>query len=86
MIIWEIAAKCTIPFKDIENNYSVMFQIVSKNKRENIPNDTPENVRDIIEQCWKSNPSERITLSNILEKAGGDNLLEPIAQVQQPPK
>ena len=35
--------------------------------KETIPNDTPQNIQNIIQQCWKDNPSERISLENILE-------------------
>ena len=66
MTIWEIVAKCTTPFKDIDNNL-VGFRIISGGK-EIIPDDVPKDVCYIIEQCWKNNPDERIKLANILEK------------------
>ncbi|MCE8162879.1 MAG: hypothetical protein I3273_01065 [Candidatus Moeniiplasma glomeromycotorum] len=33
---------------------------------------TPENIRNIIEQCWKDNPSERISLERIIEMIEND--------------
>jgi hypothetical protein len=66
MVIWEIADKCTIPFKSLDNNLA-MFKIFS-NGKENIPVDTPQNIREIIQQRWKDNPNEQITLKSILEK------------------
>jgi len=49
MIIWEIAAKYTIPFKDVDNNL-VAFRIISGEK-ETIPDDAPENIHYIIKRC-----------------------------------
>jgi serine/threonine protein kinase len=65
MIIWEIAAKCTIPFKDIDDKL-VGFRIINGEK-ERIPSCTPKNIYDIIVKCWKDNPEERIVLVDILE-------------------
>ncbi|MCE8159264.1 MAG: protein kinase [Candidatus Moeniiplasma glomeromycotorum] len=65
MIIWEIAAKCTAPFKDTEYNL-VGFHIINGG-RETIPNDAPENIQEIIRQCWKDAPNERINLEKIIE-------------------
>ncbi|CAI2161592.1 13873_t:CDS:10 [Funneliformis geosporum] len=48
MVIWEITTKCTEPFKDVDD--SVVYLHVINNGREKIPNDTPENIRDIIRQ------------------------------------
>jgi len=64
MIIWEIATKCTTPFEDIDNNL-IGFHIINGGK-ETIPNDTPKNIQNIIQQCWKDEPNNRIALINIL--------------------
>ncbi|KLL02570.1 MAG: hypothetical protein MRERC_1c192 [Mycoplasmataceae bacterium RC_NB112A] len=66
MVIWEIAAKCTMPFKCID--YSILAYHIISGKKETIPSDTPRNIQNIIRQCWKDNPAERIALANILEK------------------
>lgn len=66
MVIWEIAAKCTLPYKSITNDALVRLHVVEDNKREKIPDSTPVNVRTIIEGCWKKEPDERITLTNLL--------------------
>jgi serine/threonine protein kinase len=65
MIIWEISAKCTKPFKDIDNSLAYI-RIVSGGE-EIIPNDIPKNIQEVIQRCWKSNPSERISLEKIIE-------------------
>ncbi|KLL03576.1 MAG: serine/threonine protein kinase [Mycoplasmataceae bacterium RV_VA103A] len=71
MVIWEIAAKCTTPFKGI---YNILLYVSINNGREIIPEETPKNIRDIIESCWKDNPNERIALTDVLKTVGGDIL------------
>ncbi|CAG8850140.1 44205_t:CDS:2, partial [Gigaspora margarita] len=61
MIIWEIASKCTMPFKDIDNNLVGLH--IARNGKEIIPNDTPQDIHYII---------ERISLKKILEIIGDD--------------
>lgn len=65
MVMWEIASKCTAPFKDIDN---ILVYVTLNNGREIIPDDTPKNICNIIERCWNANPNERITLTNLLAK------------------
>ncbi|KLL05030.1 MAG: serine/threonine-protein kinase sepA-like [Mycoplasmataceae bacterium RV_VA103A] len=65
MIIWEIAAKCTTPFKDFDD--SLVYLRIINNEKEEIPNNTPSDIRFIIEQCWKDNSNERIILVDIIE-------------------
>ncbi|MCE8162864.1 MAG: protein kinase [Candidatus Moeniiplasma glomeromycotorum] len=66
MVIWEIVAKCTKPFEHDDDNL-VQFHFIVNSRKEDIPSDTLKDIRYIIEQCWKDNPSERISLANILE-------------------
>lgn len=66
MIIWEISAKCTVPFKNFDDA-SVIFKTVFSNEKETIPNDIPQNIQGIIKGCWKDNPEERIILTDMLE-------------------
>jgi hypothetical protein len=70
MIMWEIATKCTVPFRNVDDNL-VGFHI-SSGRKEIIPDDVPKDVCYIIEQCWKNEPNERITLKKILEIIGTD--------------
>jgi len=53
-----------------------MFKIFS-NGKETIPSDIPKNIQDIIRQCWKDDPNERITLVNMLKMIEGDGLNHP---------
>lgn len=65
MIMWEIAAKEIIPFKQINNNHAVIYNIVFNNLREDIPTDTPEELKEIVQSCWRENPQKRINLEEI---------------------
>ncbi|MCE8162849.1 MAG: protein kinase [Candidatus Moeniiplasma glomeromycotorum] len=65
MIIWEIVAKCTVPFRDIDDNLLVLH--IASGEKETTPSGVPENIRYIMEKSWESNPSERITLLSMFE-------------------
>jgi serine/threonine protein kinase len=84
MVIWEIAAKSTIPFRDIDNS-SLYFHII-KNGKETIPVGTPQNIHNIIQQCWKDDLDERITLKGILEEIGVDKLSLQVIFTSQLPE
>ncbi|KAG0249501.1 hypothetical protein DFQ27_009968, partial [Actinomortierella ambigua] len=58
MVMWEMAAMCTAPFKDVNNNF-VVAQAVHGGRREQLPDDTPTYYRRWVELCWKQDPSER---------------------------
>lgn len=74
MIIWEIADKCTVPYKKITDYALLRLHVVEDNKREKMPNDTPQNICNIIEGCWKADLGERINLTSILKLVGSDEL------------
>jgi hypothetical protein len=46
-----MSAKNTRPFKDLDNDHTVIFQVGNNKLKETIPSDIPENIRYIIEQC-----------------------------------
>ncbi|KAG0265805.1 hypothetical protein DFQ27_000340 [Actinomortierella ambigua] len=58
MVMWEMAANCTVPFKDETNNFSVI-SIVRGGGREVLPEDTPAEYRHWTEQCWDQDPASR---------------------------
>ncbi|MCE8162763.1 MAG: protein kinase [Candidatus Moeniiplasma glomeromycotorum] len=68
MVIWEIATKCITPFKG--TNYNTLALHITNGRKETIPNNVPKNIQEIIRQCWKDNPTERITLEKIIESVG----------------
>ncbi|KAF9972171.1 hypothetical protein BGZ73_004759 [Actinomortierella ambigua] len=81
MVMWEMAANCTQPFKDIENNHVVALN-VSNGSREQLPEDTPKEYRGWVEWCWQRDPQQRPEASELCllyDEAAGTN---PNAQVE----
>jgi serine/threonine protein kinase len=65
MVIWEIIAKETLPFKQFNNDFVIIFNVGGNGLREEIPTNTPEELTEIINSCWQENPQERISLAEI---------------------
>ncbi|WNE39998.1 MAG: Serine/threonine-protein kinase PknD [Mycoplasmataceae bacterium] len=73
MVLWEIVAQETVPFKQFKDNTPIIFQVGGGNLQETIPTDTPAELAEIIELCWRNEPSERISLNDIEQEL--DNLI-----------
>ncbi|KAF9287800.1 hypothetical protein BGZ74_001005 [Mortierella antarctica] len=58
MVMWEMAANCTLPFKDTLDNAMVVF-LITKGEREDLPDDTPADYRKCVEQCWEQDTAMR---------------------------
>ncbi|KAG0260127.1 hypothetical protein DFQ27_003736 [Actinomortierella ambigua] len=58
MVMWEMAAMCTVPFKAMDNSYAVALA-VHGGKREQLPDETPANYQHWVELCWKQDPFDR---------------------------
>ncbi|KAF9967755.1 hypothetical protein BGZ73_000379, partial [Actinomortierella ambigua] len=65
MVMWEMAADCTKPFKDNANNATVAMLVV-RGQREIIPENTPDKYREVVEQCWDQDPGNRPTASEVI--------------------
>ncbi|KAF9143751.1 hypothetical protein BGX30_014909 [Mortierella sp. GBA39] len=63
MVMWEMAANCTIPFQE-SNKYAVPT-LVRDGRREVLPDDTPAQYRELVEQCWHQNPAYRPDASKV---------------------
>lgn len=60
MAMWEMAAQCSLPFRYMEDN-NVVATMVHLGGREEIPADTPEEYRRLIQWCWQQDPKDRPT-------------------------
>ncbi|KAG0244934.1 hypothetical protein BGW41_005533 [Actinomortierella wolfii] len=58
MVMWEMAADCTVPFKDYVES-TVVVKLVMDGKREQIPDKTPDGYREWIMKCWEHKPEDR---------------------------
>lgn len=84
MVMWELAANCTRPFRDQPDNLVVMSLII-RGDREELPDDTPSDYRARVERCWHQDPDERPEASEILlidddhgEESGQGNRLKGV--------
>ena len=55
-----------LPFRN-ESATSVS-ELLKNNKRPELPEDTPENLRKLIEKCWSAEPEERYSFDQIIYK------------------
>ncbi|KAG0233964.1 hypothetical protein BGW41_001262, partial [Actinomortierella wolfii] len=75
MVMWEMAANCTKPFKEHGDNAMIAL-LISRGEREDLPDDTPDDYRRTVERCWESDPAKRPEASDLLkddEESGDDD-------------
>ncbi|KAF9972139.1 hypothetical protein BGZ73_004790 [Actinomortierella ambigua] len=65
MVMWEMAADCTPPFKSLANNTTVAAVVV-RGEREIVPEETPDKYRQLLVQCWDQNPVKRPTAREVI--------------------
>ncbi|KAG0241616.1 hypothetical protein BGW41_005632 [Actinomortierella wolfii] len=58
MVLWEMAACCTRPFK-LQPDESTVAVLIEEGEREEIPYDTPVQYNEWIIRCWDQLPSNR---------------------------
>ncbi|KAF9159544.1 hypothetical protein DFQ26_006417 [Actinomortierella ambigua] len=66
VVMWELAANCTTPFKDWSDR-SIMH-LTTNGEREVLPGDTPSDYRQWVERCWDYDPTERPEASEMITK------------------
>ncbi|KAF9970191.1 hypothetical protein BGZ73_007195 [Actinomortierella ambigua] len=64
MVMWEIAADCTRPFKE-QNDDMLVTHSVKDGRRERLPDDTPPEYRKWVESCWEQDPDRRPNASDV---------------------
>lgn len=63
MVMWEIAARKTLPFENVLDNFIVMA-CVQSGDRETVPDDTPSDYAETVRRCWYQEPSKRHILTD----------------------
>ncbi|KAG0224578.1 hypothetical protein BGW41_005044 [Actinomortierella wolfii] len=58
MVMWEIAANCTEPFRD-RHDASAVMDCVLNGEQEVLPSDTPEAYSNWVKRCWDKDPGKR---------------------------
>ena len=66
MVLFEIFSYGAIPFGDLSNS-EVLTAVVSGMKP-TLPSNFPEQINNLISQCWRNNPEERITAQEALNR------------------
>ncbi|KAG0364254.1 hypothetical protein BGZ54_007694 [Gamsiella multidivaricata] len=64
MVMWEMAAKCTKPYKG--HMPDTMIVCITKGCTEVIPDGTLKEYADCIRDCWKQDPEERPAAKDVL--------------------
>ncbi|OHT13599.1 TKL family protein kinase [Tritrichomonas foetus] len=64
IVLWEILMK-QLPYQNMEQN-DVIGQVLVKDIRPPIPDDTPEELKNLIQKCWNRDASKRPSFTDIL--------------------
>ncbi|KAF9156814.1 hypothetical protein DFQ26_009215, partial [Actinomortierella ambigua] len=65
VVMWEMAADCTRPFKD-QHDDEVIALHIKNGHREQLPVETPLEYRRWVERCWAQDSSERPSAGNVI--------------------
>ncbi|KAG0237139.1 hypothetical protein BGW42_001715 [Actinomortierella wolfii] len=64
MVMWEMAASCTKPFKDLHDELSITSH-VKNGGREILPDGTPSEYAECVLRCWEHEPHKRPEASEV---------------------
>ncbi|KAG0252453.1 hypothetical protein DFQ27_008070 [Actinomortierella ambigua] len=67
VVMWELAADCTVPFREQIDNYTVIG-LVKNGEREELPGETPLDYRRWVKRCWDQDPAKRPEASEMVTK------------------
>lgn len=67
MLLWELVAKESTVFPDIESPYNIALKVI-EGKRPVIPASCPEEFKQLMISCWKSDPEDRPDFGDIEKK------------------
>ena len=66
ILLWEMITKLE-PFSSYDSA-QIIYNVLNKEERPIIPNDTPTFLKTIIQKCWSTNPKDRPTFSDIVKE------------------
>jgi len=73
--LWELLEYAKVPFFDCDNSNQVRERIL-QGKMLPKPENSPDNIYDLMERCWKKDPETRPSFSEILTVIDGECLEE----------
>jgi len=75
ILLWEMYTR-EKPWHDMfENEEELISAVCDEEERPKIPGDWPQNLRELIEACWHSDPEKRPTFQSMLEKMVFEKIL-----------
>ncbi|KAG0232418.1 hypothetical protein BGW42_008209 [Actinomortierella wolfii] len=67
MVMWEMAADCTMPFRHQPDN-AVVAAMVKSGEREDLPSNTPPEYHQVVLRCWSHDPAMRPEAQELVTK------------------
>ena len=80
--MWEIFSYGNVPYDNFSNRDTVQY--INSGYRLEKPENTPDDVYEIMSNCWKNNPEERPSFSDIYQTL--DKIWRPLLKYERPPK
>ncbi|KAF9977124.1 ATP-binding cassette, sub-B (MDR TAP), member 4 [Actinomortierella ambigua] len=65
VVMWEMAASCTVPFRGQPDDRKVMEWVIG-GRRERLPVDTPPEYRLYVQQCWDQDAHKRPSAADLV--------------------
>ncbi|KAK0412274.1 hypothetical protein QR680_006125 [Steinernema hermaphroditum] len=66
VVIWELFTKC-VPFKELEEA-SIIYNVGKKNLKLPIPDNCPTDIKQLLTDCWETNPDDRPDFEKIRDR------------------
>jgi serine/threonine protein kinase len=66
IVLWELAAR-SLPYRDIPDNFRVLYLVKHENMRPEIPADCPEIFSNIFTRCWDADSCKRPSAHEVHE-------------------
>ncbi|PRP75728.1 putative leucine-rich repeat receptor-like protein kinase [Planoprotostelium fungivorum] len=84
VVVWEIlTVRDPYPHEDA---VSIAADVIHKDKRLSIPEDAPEDLRDLMTRCWKKDHTERPDFDEICSILRTDNTFDVYPRISTPSK
>ena len=80
IVLWEVLSR-EKPFKDVDNNYSIMWKIHLGDRPPLMPN-LPNPIRDLMTSCWADEPEKRPSMQYVVDVM--NNLVEQFPGADEP--
>ncbi|KAL1497801.1 hypothetical protein ABEB36_008699 [Hypothenemus hampei] len=66
VVLWEIGSLGAFPYKDLNNDQ--VFPFILQGKRLDRPETCTDQLYELMQQCWQTNPDDRLTFADIAKQ------------------